>query len=199
MKLPEDFGNDSFLYKDYLEQKILENSEANEMDEATKEWDIEDTVIKENTQDKERPQFLYKIVNRKTGAVLFPVEASTLRKFRRIELTQLITIYETLYQVNKKENQNQSVEYTDFNKDTINFLFDETNIFQDNQYNNQNKENDYDFFMYMFHKEEPSLKQEQKFRAIYNNQIRPYIQKLNLYKKTKIITDKEIKDEKKEI
>ena len=195
MKLPEDFGNDSFLYKDYLEKEILGNSEAETIEEATKEWDIEDTVIKENTQNKERPQFLYKIVNRKTGAVLFPVEASTLRKFRRVDLTKLITIYETLYQINKKEDQNQSVEYTDFNKDTINFLFDETNIFQDNQYNNQNKDNDYEFFMYMFHKEEPSLKQEQKFRAIYNNQIRPYIHKLNLCQKTKILSKEEIKKE----
>ena len=195
MKLPEDFGNDSFLYKDYLKKEILGNSEAETIEEATEEWDIEDTVIKENTQNKERPQFLYKIVNRKTGAILFPVEASTLRKFRRIDLTELITIYETLYQINKKEDQNQSVEYTDFNKDTINFLFDETDIFQDNQYNNQNKDNDYEFFMYMFHKEEPSLKQEQKFRAIYNNQIRPYIHKLNLCQKTKILSKEEIKKE----
>lgn len=195
MKLPEDFGNDSFLYKDYLEKEILGNSEAETIEEATEEWDIEDTVIKENTQNKERPQFLYKIVNRKTGAILFPVEASTLRKFRRVDLTKLITIYETLYQINKKEDQNQNVEYTDFNKDTINFLFDETDIFQDNQYNNQNKDNDYEFFMYMFHKEEPSLKQEQKFRAIYNNQIRPYIHKLNLCQKTKILSKEEIKKE----
>lgn len=195
MKLPEDFGNDSFLYKDYLEKEILGNSEAETIEEATEEWDIEDTVIKKNTQNKERPQFLYKIVNRKTGAILFPVEASTLRKFRRVDLTKLITIYETLYQINKKEDQNQNVEYTDFNKDTINFLFDETDIFQDNQYNNQNKDNDYEFFMYMFHKEEPSLKQEQKFRAIYNNQIRPYIHKLNLCQKTKILSKEEIKKE----
>ena len=195
MKLPEDFGNDSFLYKDYLEKEILGNSEAETIEKATEEWDIEDTVIKENTQNKERPQFLYKIVNRKTGAVLFPVEASTLRKFRRVDLTKLITIYETLYQINKKENQNQNVEYTDFNKDTINFLFDETDIFQDNQYNNQNKDNDYEFFMYMFHKEEPSLKQEQKFRAIYNNQIRPYIHKLNLCQKTKILSKEEMNNE----
>ena len=198
MKRLKNFNGDTFQFKDYLEKTIVENSEATSYENAVNEWEIESSC-RLKTDDKQEPKFLYKICNRKTGSLLFPVEARTIRSFNIESLTELITLFETLYEIQEKKNQGKNIKYTDLNRLTLTYLHKEANIFPPNKYNKEDGANDYMFiYQLLVSEKEPTPAQERKFNVLAQNSIKPYITKLDIIKNTPVINKEEVKKEENE-
>lgn len=182
MKLSTDF-NYSPDFTDYFKNKIMENSESAEYQEAKNEWEITESWLNK----KNKKQFLYKIVNQKTGAVLFPLEASTLRTLNVKELTNAIATYETLYHIKKKLESGQSIGYQDMNRATLNYLYYDCQLLKDNQYNQYHRQNDYAFItQLLIQDKEPTFKQELKFNMIFQTEFQKYIESLKITENVKI-------------
>lgn len=195
MKQLKNFNDDTFRFKDYLRNKILENSESQDYDKATKEWDITGCCLAQNKAPGKK-YFLYKIVNEKTGSVLFPLEAPTIRSFNQEYTTDAITIFETLYDLKQKATANEEPKLEDFNKKTLDYLYHTAKLFEDNEYNGYDKSKDYSFLYQMLSGEkEPTLQQERKFKALYYKYIKPYLDTLKSLENIPIIEEKNINNE----
>lgn len=192
MKRLKNFDWDTFQFKEYLKKTIIENSEASDYEEAVKEWEIE-SGCHIDTDNKKEPEFLYKICNTKTGSLLFPLEAKTIRSFNIESLTDLITLFETLYKMQKKKEQGKDLEYTDLNRITLAYLYKDANIFTPTKYNKENGANDYMFiYQLLVSEKEPTPAQERKFGALAQNNIKPFLTKLNIIKNTPTIEEEEL-------
>ncbi len=144
------------IYRENLINAVIDNSNANNWDDAVLEWDIVDCIEDETCSEscvcgKYGLRYLYTIVNDRNGNALHPIGSCCILKF--IELSPKF-----------------------FTRKLITELYD-CGAF-DTEYNDFDGEEDYNFFLKMFSKrkkEDITYKMHKKIRAIIYNSIRPYL------------------------
>jgi hypothetical protein len=110
---------------------------------------------------------------------LFPIGSKCIEKFGRDDLNEIISVKEGLFNLLRRIKSNEFITLKDsgFTRKLIRFFYDQ-NVFQPNQYNDNNPENDYDFLIKMFNmKKPPSDKQASKIRALIVSEIKPFLLK----------------------
>ncbi len=192
MKQENEF-KDSFEYQYYLQDEILKNSENKNFSEAINEWEI----IEAYTNPRKKDSFLYKILNTETGATLSPVSAKTIHRWGNKKSIKDIHIFETLYYLKNKQDAGEDIEYKDINRDILDWFYYNEDLLEDNEYNGNNKENDYRFILQIIMQEqEPTYKQLYKFQMIFQTCIQQYIESLNIIESTKpYVKEKEPKQQ----
>lgn len=169
---------------------VIQNSVADNWDEAVLEWELFDCEEDETVSSycicgKENIKYLHTIKNRYNGNLLFPIGSSCIRKFGRKELDSEVKLKEDLFKllhhIQKRDFIVLSSEF--FTRRLIDYLYD-VGAF-DNDYNRYEGYDDYCFFKKMFNKrnkDEISYNQQKKINAIIINSIYPYLQKTILEK-----------------
>lgn len=170
------------IYRNSLNEIILENSISKQWDIAVSEWDIfevsEDVDNKSSCIcGKENIKYLFSIRNRINGNILFPIGSSCIKKFGRSDLQVLTNIYEKLFKLKHKLESNEFIEFSSefFSRRLLEFMYD-NGAFTDNKYNNFNGKRDYFFLTDMFNmRSSKSGRQDAKIKAILINSIFPFL------------------------
>ena len=165
----------------------MENSEADNWDDAVDEWRITDWREDESQAyecicGKENIKYLYKIENIINGKILYPIGSSCIRKFKRQDMNDEVSIHEQSFKLLHavEENRYLSLSTEFFSRKLLLWLYNE-GAFSDNEYNNFNGENDYEFLLKMFNKRDKDSitdKQDKKIKAILLNSIKPFLKEM---------------------
>lgn len=166
-----------------LKKAIIYNSVSKKWEDAVLEWTIIDTEEDELNKSKcicgkENIKYLHRIQNILNKNELFPIGSTCIKKFDRADLNELITIREKLFKLYHAVDNREFLELSPdlFNRKLIKYLYDEGAFDSDNKmypaYEN------YIFFLKMFNKRnEKTVGEDKKVKAILLNNIRPFIQK----------------------
>lgn len=165
---------------------VLNNSESKKWDIAVNEWDLSNEVIKENAESmcicgKEGIKYCYEITNIKNGNKLFPIGSSCIKKFGREDLNEKLKIKIELRRLRELIYKRKEIELNgeNFSKKLLEHFFN-AGVFTPDKYNNYNGQKDYEYFLKIFNKrkkENISITQAMKIKAIINKKIKPYIMK----------------------
>ena len=87
-----------------LPHEVIENSESSVWDLAVCEWEIIDCEESENSDaecicGKKHIRYMFTIRNTKNGNTLSPIGSSCIKKFQRPELSDLVGVYEKLFEL----------------------------------------------------------------------------------------------------
>lgn len=166
---------------------VMENSEADNWDDAVAEWRITDWCEDESQAHecicgKENIKYLYEIENIINGKILYPIGSSCIRKFKRQDMNDEVSIHEQSFKLLHavEENRYLSLSTDFFSRKLLLWLYNE-GAFSDNEYNNFNGENDYEFLLKMFNKRDKDSitdKQDKKIKAILLNSIKPFLKEM---------------------
>ena len=171
------------IYRENLINAVIDNSNANNWDDAVLEWDIVDCIEDETCSEscvcgKYGLRYLYTIVNDRNGNALHPIGSCCILKFNRIDLNEEISVCEGMFRLLHAVEDNQFIELSPkfFTRKLITELYERGSF--DTEYNGFDGEEDYNFFLKMFSKrkkEDITFKMHRKIRAIIYNSIRPYL------------------------
>lgn len=173
-------------YKSMLIQEVLDKSESDTWEEASKEWELEKAYICKDCSEtcvcgKTGIKDISVLRNILNGNELNPVGNCCVKKFQNVELIEdmnnAIEMYPLIHAVENKK-------YIEFNRDyfsrkVLRILL-EDGAFQPNQYNDNNAYADYEFLLRMFNKRNKDsirASQHQKIKALVMNAIIPYVRK----------------------
>ncbi len=172
-------------YVKKLIKGVIELSESNNWDEAIHEWCIIDCTEDETANSgcvcgKENIRYLYTVENIKNGNRLFPIGSSCIRKFKRDDLNEVISIKENMFRLYRAIRNNEYISLTsDFFTRKLLAALVADGAFVDNEYNKYDGYNDYLFLIDMFNKRDKdkiTIKQQNKIKAIIVISIRPYLE-----------------------
>jgi len=173
------------LYVEKLINKVIDNSESNEWENAVTEWQIVDCVEDESCSSKcicgkENIKYLYTIRNRFNGKKLFPIGSSCINKFNRKDLNQEISLRESTFKLLHAVEENRYLTLSSelFSRKLLRWLFEQKAF--DTSYNHYDGKSDYEFMLKMFNKKDKStitINQDKKIKAILLNSIKPFLQK----------------------
>lgn len=171
-------------YAENLLKRVVEESNANNWDDAVTEWEVSDAEEDSSASTscicgKENIRYLYTIRNTENGHELFPIGSRCIQKFGQADLTQATTLYESLFKLRNALANHEFIELnsTYFNRRLLSYLDDE-GVFKPTVYNHQDGHADYRFLLKMFNKRDKTAifeKQQKKITAIIMNQIFPYL------------------------
>ncbi len=183
VKIEMCFSKSSSYYTNLI-QRVIDESDASDWENARLEWEVFDCEEDETLQSscvcgKEKLRYLFTIRNIKNGNNLYPIGSSCIKKFERKDLDEDVSIKEQLFKLlHAIENRKFITLSSDFFSRRLLKYFYNENVFQSNSYNRNNPEVDYRFLLKMFNKRDKdsiSVKQERKISAIIMNSIRPYL------------------------
>lgn len=171
-------------YYNRLIEKVLGLSNSREWTVAVNEWEIDKCEEDDDLETffvcgKENLRYLFTIVNTKNGNKLYPIGSSCIKKFDRHDLNEVTTIYEKLFMLLRAVENNEFIKLSPeyFSWKVLKYLYEE-GVFLPGPHNNNNPESDYEFLLKMFNKknkDDITLKQGRKIRAIIVSLIRPYL------------------------
>jgi hypothetical protein len=176
--------NKNSVYYNNLIQRVIDNSEASDWENAVLEWEVFDCEEDETLQSscicgKEDLKYLFTIQNTKNGNTLYPIGSSCIKKFERNDLNEDVSIKEQLFKLLHAIERNEFIVLSSdlFSRKLLDYFYDE-DVFQANSYNGFRPRVDYEFLLKMFNKRDKdsiSLQQRKKISAIIMNSIRPYL------------------------
>ena len=168
-----------------LHKVVIENSESDFWEEAVDEWEIIDCSIDDKMKEicicgHEGLKYCFTIQNRFNYNQLYPIGSSCILQFGRNDLRETVSLYDELFHIRTKYNNQEKITLKDFSRKLLKFFLEE-DVFRATRYNSFNPENDYEFMLQMFNRRsEPSEKQQSKVNAIIIGSIIPYIKKMEL-------------------
>ena len=167
-----------------LIERVIDNSEASNWEDAVLEWEVFDCEEDETLQSscicgKEELRYLFTIRNTQNGNFLYPIGSSCIRKFERDDLDEDVSIREQLFKLLHAIENNEFITLSSdlFSRKLLFYFYDE-DVFKPNSYNRYNPEVDYEFMLQMFNKRNKdsiSTLQQRKISAIIMDSIRPYL------------------------
>lgn len=171
------------IYRTNLINRVIEKSISKNFSDAVLEWEIIDCEEDETNSSgclcgKENIRYLFSIKNINTGAVLYPIGSTCIKKFNRNDLNEIISYNESLFKllhaVEKDEFLSLSPEL--FSRKTLLRLYNDGAF----SYNNCRFDpySNYLFMLKMFNKikkDDITLLQKKKIAAILLCNIKPYI------------------------
>lgn len=103
------------IYRENLINAVINNSNANNWDDAVLEWDIADCIEDETCSEscvcgKYGLRYLYTIVNDRNGNALHPIGSCCILKFNRIDLNEKISVREGMFHLLHAVEDNQFIE-----------------------------------------------------------------------------------------
>lgn len=168
-----------------LTKIVLEKSEAKTWANAIKEWDLCDTDEDEDASSvcvcgKTGIRYLHRIINMVNHKRIYPVGSCCIKKFNRADLNEKITVKEKLFKLYHAVETNQflSLDTELFSRKLIKYLYKEGAFSSNNP--NYSEDESYKFFLDMFNKrnkDDITLAQDKKIKAILLNNIRPFVKK----------------------
>lgn len=170
-----------------LHDAVLQASQANTWDQATKEWNevslIFNGIGRSNCICGNAIKYAYELFNNVTGQRLFPIGSDCVRHFHRISLDQQLEEEEKLLRklenltrkVKKKEKI--KVNKNDFDERLLNWFW-EKGVFKANRCNQFAPEKDYQLFLEVFQgrswtKAEP--KKKARLEEVLEKCIKPFL------------------------
>jgi hypothetical protein len=176
--------NKNSVYYNNLIQRVIDNSEASDWENAVLEWEVFDCEEDETLQSscicgKEDLRYLFTIRNTRNGNTLYPIGSSCIKKFERNDLNEDVSIKEQLFKLLHAIERNKFIVLSSdlFSRKLLDYFYDQ-DVFQANNYNGFRPWADYEFLLKMFNKRDKdsiSLQQRKKISAIIMNSIRPYL------------------------
>lgn len=171
-------------YKENLINTVIEKSEANNWEEAVKEWDIVDVeedldCAGQCTCGKEGLRYLFTIKNRINNNIIYPIGSSCISKFGVDNLKNEAKLKEDLFKLLHAVENNEYITISSdlFSRKLLEYLYN-IGAFVPNYYNDFEPKNDYKFLLDMFNKRKRSEQQEKKSSAIIINSIIPFLRDL---------------------
>ncbi len=165
---------------------VMNNSEADNWEDAVNEWTITDCSEDERQTSecicgKENIKYLFTIENKFNGNVLYPIGSSCIKKFHRKDMNDEANVHERSFKLLHAVEDNRylslSTEY--FSRKLLLWLYNEGAF--DSEYNNFDGQDDYEFMVKMFNKRDKdsiTVKQDKKIKAILLNSIKPYLKEI---------------------
>ena len=170
-----------------LHDAVLQASQANTWDQATKEWNevslIFNGIGRSNCICGNAIKYAYELFNNATGQRLFPIGSDCVRHFHRLTLDQQLEEEERLLRkvenltrkVKKKETI--KVNKSDFDEQLLNWFW-EKGVFKANRGNQFAPEKDYQLFLEVFQggswtKAEP--KKKARMEEVLEKCIKPFL------------------------
>ena len=177
--------NRNSAYYMNLIQRVIDNSEAPNWEDAVLEWEVYDCEEDESLESscicgKEELRYLFTIRNVINGNMLYPIGSSCIKKFERDDLDEEVAVKEQLFKLlHAIENSSFLTLSSDFfSRKLLLYLLD-LGAFRPTEYNRYNPENDYQFMLDMFNKgSRRTESQEKKATAIILNSIRPFLREM---------------------
>lgn len=171
-------------YKENLIKTVIEKSEANNWEEAVKEWKIYEVEEDPDcnsycTCGKEGLRYLFTIKNRINNNIIYPIGSSCINKFGVDKLKDEAKVKEDLFKLLHAVENNEYITISSdlFSRKLLEHLYN-IGAFVPNYYNDFEPYNDYKFLLDMFNKRKRSEKQEKKSSAIIINSIIPFLRDL---------------------
>ena len=172
-------------YYQRLIKLVVELSEADNWEDAVKEWKIikcdeDEDCSSKCVCGKENIKYLFTIKNIYNSNKLFPIGSSCIKKFGREDLKDESNVYESMYKLIHaiRDNKFITLDGELFSRKLLRYLY-KWGAFKSTQYNNYDGSNDYEFMLKMFNKKDKSTitpSQDKKIKAIILNSIKPFIQ-----------------------
>ena len=170
------------MIKYNLIKLVIDNSVADNWEDAVEEWDITDEDEDENMESqcvcgKENIKYLFEITNRLNFKKLYPVGSSCIRKFERDDLNEEVNIYEQLFKLSHaiRDGADITLSTEFFSRKLLEWLY-EQDAFLPNRYNEYDGYNDYEFMVKMFNKRtDASSKQDYKIQKVIEGSIIPFV------------------------
>lgn len=173
----------NFLYTRNLVNSVINNSIADNWEDAVQEWDILDCFEDELREEscacgKENLYYLFTIKKRYNGKTLFPIGSSCIHKFGREDLSEQADIEEKMFRLYHAVESGTYLKLDSdfFSRKVLRHLYEEGAF--DNSHNGYNGQCDYEFMLKMFNKrnkQDITLRQQSKIKAIIVSSIRPYL------------------------
>ena len=96
--------NKNSAYYRNLIQRVIDNSDAPDWEDAVLEWEVYDCEEDETLQSscicgKEELRYLFTIRNTLNGNMLYPIGSSCIRKFERDDLDEEVAVKEQLFKL----------------------------------------------------------------------------------------------------
>lgn len=174
-------------YRENLINQVINLSLSSNWEDAVREWNIEDWFDYQFTGGdnvcvcgKEHLRYLYRIRNRNTNEILFPIGSSCINKFGRHELHEQTNLIEDLFRLLEAVNNGEyiTLDSNFFSRKILAHLQKE-NIFTADNFNGFKSDSDYEFLLKMFNKmNAPTSLQQKKINALIYYKIIPYLQRL---------------------
>lgn len=169
-------------YVENLIFTVIDNSISSTFEEATMEWDIIDCEVDEDCEGqcicgKESIKYLFRIKNRYTNSVLFPIGSTCIKKFGRSDLNSIVKVYEQMGKLYEATRAHKYIELGPelFSRNLLQ-AFLKLGAFEPNQWNRFNPANDCAFLLDMFNsRRTPTPAQQKKINGLLAYQIKPFI------------------------
>jgi hypothetical protein len=167
-----------------LIKAVIDHSNGKTWSTAVLEWrviDCEEDDLMESSClcGKENLRYLFTINNFINGNTLYPIGSSCIKKFKRSDLNDIVSIREQLFKllhaIESDDYISLSHEY--FSRKLILYLY-ESDAFKPNKYNRYDPKNDFQFLLDMFNKKDKAsitLAQNEKISAIILKSIKPFL------------------------
>ena len=170
-----------------LETAVLEASQADSWEEATREWSevslIFNGVSKSNCVCGNAIKYAYELFNQVTGRRLFPIGSDCVRHFRNLDLDERLEQEEKalkkLDHLTKKVHRKEPIKVNknDFDESLLDWLW-RKGAFKADRGNQFQPQKDYDLFLEVFHggmwsKAEPSKRA--RMEAVLDQFIKPFL------------------------
>lgn len=176
--------NTNSAYYRNLIQRVIDNSDASNWEDAVLEWEVDDCEEDETLQascvcGKEELRYLFTIRNTRNGNLLYPIGSSCIKKFDRDDLDEEVAVKEQLFKLLHAIESNSFITLSSdfFSRKLLRYLYD-IDAFEATEYNRYDPYNDYQFLLDMFNKRLWSERQEKKATAIILNSIRPFLREM---------------------
>lgn len=170
----------SAYYRNLI-QRVIDNSEAPNWENAVLEWEVIDCEEDGSLETscvcgKEQLRYLFTIRNTLNGRLLYPIGSSCIKKFGRLDFDEEVTVKEQLFKLLHAIENNAFLTLSSdyFSRKLLHFLYN-LGAFRANEYNNFVPYNDYQFMLDMFNKRSRTALQDKKATAIILNAIRPFL------------------------
>lgn len=175
-------------YSATLISAVIENStNRSSWQTAVTEWQITDCIEDESCSSqcvcgKEEIKYLFEITNETNGNILFPIGSECIKKFKRVDLNEAVSIQESMFKLLHAVDKNEFISLKGglFSRKILHYLYNR-GVFRDNEYNYYNGYNDYEYMIKMFNKRDISKvseNQDKKVKAIILNHIKPYLKRV---------------------
>ena len=170
-------------YTENLILTVIDHSQANNWEDAVKEWRVEPYGESNNGEatcvcGKEDLVYLFKITNIENGNELFPIGSSCMEKFEREDINAFTSLYVDLYQLRAALNANKYLDLSSefFTRKILEHFYNEG--VYNSERNGFDGYSDYQFMLKMFnkkYKEDITSGQNSKINGIIAYQIKPYL------------------------
>lgn len=165
--------------------RVINASKSSIWESAVLEWIVDDCEEDESRESacicgKEHLRYLYTIRNIEKGRILWPIGSCCIKKFKRADMDEAVSVtegmFKLLHAIRNSEYITLTPEY--FSRKLLKKLLDDE-AFVPNEFNHYDGENDYQFMLDMFNKQnkdEITSKQWRKIRGIIVGSIKPYLE-----------------------